>query len=150
MNSKERSPVTRASHCSQDTLALIQFQALLHAVRGLTEATGQISVGPHIRENYQNFRPIKLPSPKIAIGGAVANSRNRSSERSGHPTSRQTTHRGATASSSSWLGKSSPTHHSLYLSRRFIRSAQSFPEPTRGFTGVSIGTRYRVIVNSTE
>ena len=68
MNSKEQSPVARAQHCSHDTLALIQLQALLHAVMSFAEATGQISVGPQIRENYQNFRPIKLPSPKIANG----------------------------------------------------------------------------------
>ena len=92
--------------------------------------------------------PIKLLSQNSHI--AVGNFGNRPSERSDRSTPRQTTHRGATASSSSWLGKSSPAHHTLYLFRRFNRSAQSFPEPTRGFTGVRIGTRYRVIVNSTE
>ena len=44
---------------------------------------------------------------------------------------------------------SSHPPHPLFI-QTIYQPDQSFPEPTRGFTGVRIGTRYRVIVNSTE
>ena len=92
--------------------------------------------------------PIKLLSQNSHI--AVGNFGNRPSERSDRSTPRQTTHRGATASHSSGQRKKlSHPPHPLFIQTSY-QPAQSFPEPTRGFTGVSIGTRYRVIVNSTE